>query len=266
VAFQWIAFAIQVMIAISFEVADDLTRGFWTQRGTAEGIRDARNLVSFEVSHGLWVEPAWQQTFLQTRHFLAFSISWIDMAHLMNGVYILGHVFVTLSVACWVYFYRRQYFVLMRNTVMLTNALALVVYETFPVAPPRLTSGLIWDGHDFAFQDTVFGVFSNGRMLSRSLSYNEFSALPSVHIAWAIIAAAAVILLARAWPIKVVASLYPVLMLIAVVVTGNHFILDAAASVPVVLAAALIAVGLSRLPGSDRWPTWVRQYVVGGGG
>src|SRR5437016_1597936 len=136
VATEWVALIIQILIAVSFEVADDLSRGLFSQHGTIQGVRDARNVVSFEASHGIWLEPAWQQFFLQTRHFLAFTVSWIDMAHVMNVVYVGCHVLVTLAVAVWVYFYRRQHFVLLRNTVMLTNALALLVYESFPVAPP----------------------------------------------------------------------------------------------------------------------------------
>lgn len=264
-ATQWIAFAVQVLIAISFEIGDDIGRGLFSQHGTAVGIRDARQIVSFETAHSLWVEPGWQLFFLQTRHFLAFTVSWLDVAHVMNLVYVGCHVLVTLGVGAWVYFFRRKYFVLLRNVIMMTNALALVVYENFPVAPPRLTTGLTWNHHAFTFEDTVFGVWNGGRLVSQQLAYNEFSAMPSVHIAWAMIVAVTVILLARSTVARILAALYPALMLIAVVVTGNHYLLDAAGAVPVVVGASIIAFGVANWPGARAWPEWVRQYVVGNG-
>jgi hypothetical protein len=55
------------------------------------------------------------------------------------------------------------------------------VYENFPVAPPRLTTNLIYDHHAFTFQDTIFGlVGSTGRFGAAPMGYNEFSAMPSV--------------------------------------------------------------------------------------
>lgn len=262
---DWGAFAVQVLIAVSFEVGDDLGRGLFAQHGTAQGIANARDVVSVEVAHGLWVEPGWQMLFLQTWHLFGLTVGWLVIAHLMDYVYVLGHVFVTLGVAVWVFVFRRRYFVVMRNVVMLTNAFALVVYEHFPVAPPRLTTGLSWHGHPYVFQDTVFGVLAGGRMVSQALTYNEFSAMPSVHMAWAAIASATVIWLARPVAVKIVAALYPAAMLVAVVVTGNHFILDVVAALPVVALAAAVSFGVAHFPGSSRWPGWVREHIAGAG-
>src|SRR5579864_5181576 len=157
---QWLAFGAQALLAIAFELGDDIGRGFFSQHGTLQGVQNARNVVSFEASHGFWIEPAWQSFFLHSRHFFAWTITWIDMAHVMNLIYVGCHVVVTLGVALWMYFYRRKYFPIFRNIIMLTNALALIVYENFPVAPPRLTTNLDFDGHPFTFQDTVFGAIS----------------------------------------------------------------------------------------------------------
>src|SRR5947209_5510300 len=119
---QWLAFGVQALIAIAFELGDDLGRGFFSQHGTLQGVQNARSVVSFEASHGFWFEPAWQSFFLHTRHFLAWTITWLDMVHVMNVVYVGCHVVVTLAVALWLYFYRHKYFALFRNVIMLTNA------------------------------------------------------------------------------------------------------------------------------------------------
>src|SRR5579872_2220804 len=139
---EWISFALQVAIAIAFEVGDDVARGLISQHGTIQGVDNARKVVAFEAAHGFWVEPAWQTFFLHTHHLFDLTIQWTTVARVMNGIYVLGHVFVTLGVAIWVYRYRRKYFRFLRNSVICVNGLALVIYENFPVAPPRMTTGL----------------------------------------------------------------------------------------------------------------------------
>lgn len=249
----WIAFFAQVFIAISFEVGDDLGRTLVSQHGTSQGIQNADQVMRFEVQHGLWVEPAWQSFFEHTHHIFIVTITWFEAARFMNGVYLFGHIGVTLGVGAWVYFYRRRFFPLMRNTIIVTNLLALLIYERFPVAPPRLMPPVPFDGHLFTFQDTLYGVLSGGRFVGSNLTYNEFSAMPSVHIAWALVAAGMVIWLARPFAIKVIAMFYPILMLVAVVVTANHFLLDAAAAALVVVTAVSIAVVFECLRGRPPW-------------
>ncbi|MGH2443532.1 MAG: phosphatase PAP2 family protein [Chloroflexota bacterium] len=243
-------------------------RGFFSQHGTALGIRNAQQLVSFEAAHGFWVEPGWQLFFLQTRHIFTVTLTSLDMVHLMNVVYVLGHVFVTLSVALWVYFFRRKYFALLRNSIMLCNAFALVVYETFPVAPPRLTTGLSFNHHAFAFQDTVFGVLTaGGKLVGTGLGYNEFSAMPSVHMAWAMIAGGALVVLARPLAVRALGVAYPLCMLVAVVVTGNHFFLDVAGAIGVVVLAFGVSYAVSYYAahwmGTQSWSPGLRQALFG---
>lgn len=242
------AFTLQVLIAISIEAGDDIGRAFFSQHGTSEGIDHARSVVAFEVAHGLFVEPAWQSFFLQTRHIFALTVGWVAVARIFNGVYVLGHVFFTLGVALWVYVYRRRWFAVLRNVVILVNMFALVIYENFPVAPPRLTTGLFFDHHEFTFRDTLFGIVdSSGRIIGTQSGYNEFSAMPSVHMAWAVVAGAALVILARPLWAKAVGLIYPVCMLIAVVVTGNHYLLDVVGGIIIVVFAYGAALLL------DRW-------------
>jgi membrane-associated phospholipid phosphatase len=251
-----LAFTLQVLIAISIEAGDDIGRGLFSQHGTSEGIDHARSLVTFEVSHGFFVEPAWQTFFLQTRHFFTLTITSEAVERLMNGIYVLGHVGVTLGVALWVYIYRRRWFGLLRNVVILVNLFALAIYENFPVAPPRLTTGLIFDHHPFTFRDTLFGIVNaSGHTIGTQSGYNEFSAMPSVHMAWAVVAGAALVILARPLWAKAIGLIYPVCMLIAVVVTGNHYLLDVVGGMVVVVVAYGVAMLI------DRW--WHNPNRIG---
>jgi hypothetical protein len=89
--------------------------------------------------------------------------------------------------------------------------------------------------------------------------------MPSVHIAWALVVGVSVLLLARPLWLRLVGALYPALMLVAVVVTGNHYLLDAAGAVPVVLAATLVAGGLAWWASTHQMPRLFRLAVIGEG-
>jgi membrane-associated phospholipid phosphatase len=259
---DWAAFLVQALIAVSVEVGDDLSRGFVSQHGTAQGIENARQIVAFEAEHGFWIEPSWQLFFEQTHRIWSFSITWLDVVPIFNGVYVLCHIFVTLLVALWIWMFRRPFFGLLRNIFIATNVFALVLYERFPVAPPRLSGVLTFNHHAFVFQDTVYGLLNgSGKLLGTGVGYNEFSAMPSLHVGWALIIAAAVILLVRPWPVKLLAAAYPVLMTLAVVVTGNHFLLDGIVAAAIVGLAALLCASIERLRGRPVWPAGVTRTV-----
>src|SRR5437588_10744721 len=118
---EWLAFIVQALIAVSVEVGDDLWRGAFSQHGTVQGVENAQRIVAFETAHGFWVEPAWQLFFEHTHRFLGLTITWAEAARFWNGVYVLAHIFVTLAVALWVYFYHRHFFGVLRNIIILTN-------------------------------------------------------------------------------------------------------------------------------------------------
>jgi PAP2 superfamily len=254
---EWIAFALQMLIAISVELGDDIGRGFFSQHGTAQGLANAHQIVNFEAAHGIWVEPAWQTFFQHSHSILALTITWSEAEKLMNGIYVGGHVFVTIGVALWVYVYRRRFFPLLRNTLILANAFALLMYESFPVAPPRIMHNLVYNHHIFNFTDTIYGIVQTGRSLvgTQSAGYNEFSAMPSVHMAWALLAGFAVVFLARPFFAKLFGIIYPLAMLVAVVVTGNHYLLDAAGAVLVLTVAGLTAFSFECWKGRFAWPS-----------
>jgi hypothetical protein len=76
---------------------------------------------------------------------------------------------------------------------------------------------------------------------------DQFSAMPSVHVGWALIVAIAVITASRSrW--RWAAAAYPALTLLVVVLTANHFWLDGVAAALLVLGA----LGLQRAGRSVR--------------
>jgi hypothetical protein len=239
----WLAFTAQALAAVSIQVFNDVSTGYFSHYGSALGIANAHRVVAFEAGHGFWFEPAWQTFFARPHHLLFVTLTWTLVSHAMVYLYVAAHVLVTLAVGLWVWVRHRRWFPLMRNTLFLTNLVALAFYENLPVAPPRLTPGLLYHGRPFTFRDPLYHMLY-GPHIPVTAKFNEFSAIPSMHIGWALIVGLALLLLAGQWAGKLAGAAYPFLVLIVIVVTGNHYILDGIIAAGVVLAAGLLALAI----------------------
>ena len=158
---------------------------------------------------------------------------------LLGIAYMTLHFGATALAMRWVYRERPQAFPLLRTTLIVSTALALVGYMLYPAAPPRL-AGL-------GFADTV--TKQTGLNLSSDLLgtfYNPFAAVPSLHFGYALIVGGALFALAsRRW-VRVLGAAYPAFMLFDIVATGNHFLFDAAAGGAVVVAGWWVARSIVR--------------------
>jgi hypothetical protein len=157
---------------------------------------------------------------------------------------------VSTTFLVWVYLFRNEHWGFIRNMFLVAMGLALVGYAAFPTAPPRLIPG---EG----FTDTIAaftGVAQDEGTVS--LLVNQYAAVPSMHCAFALMIGVPGIIIARRRWAKVLWSLYPLLVLWVVVVTGNHFWLDGAAGAGVAGLAALAARHLARAR-----PTWAWRPV-----
>jgi hypothetical protein len=93
-----------------------------------------------------------------------------------------------------------------------------------PLAPPRMFPHL-------GFVDTAktFGPASYGAGSPYKGFANQFAAMPSLHFGWALVIAWAVLIATRSrW--RYLVLLHPVLTLAAIVLTANHYWLDAFAA------------------------------------
>ena len=75
---------------------------------------------------------------------------------------------------------------------------------------------------------------------------NQFAAMPSLHIAWSVWCTAAVYPRCRRWWTKALAIAYPIITLLCIVITANHFILDAAGGLFILGLGVVIATPLTR--------------------
>jgi len=166
------------------------------------------------------------------------------LTSLLDSAYLTLHLAVTAGVLLWLHQRRPAAFAFVRTTLLLASALALVGFLAYPTAPPRLAG--------IGIADTV----SNGHVdLNKGLVsslYNPYAAVPSMHIGYALIVAASLLLYGRRPLVRALGALYPPFVLLVVVATGNHFFFDAAAGALVAVVAATAAAPLTRRAAPSR--------------
>ena len=121
----------------------------------------------------------------------------------------------------WLYFARRESFPFVRNMFMIAMGLALVGYMVFPTAPPRYLP-------EWGFTDTVSNFVGTHTANTASVLYNPYAAIPSMHVAFALMIGIPGARLTRTRWLRPLWYFYPVLVTVVVVVTANHFWIDAA--------------------------------------
>jgi len=145
--------------------------------------------------------------------------------------YDILHFPVLIAVLIWLYFWHRERYGSLRTTLVLVTGASLVIQLLLPVAPPRLIGGTGLVDTALLYHQSVYG--------SLGLDAAQFSAMPSVHVAWAVIVAAAIITVTRGrW--RWLAVGYPVLTTLVVAVTANHYWLDGAVALGLVLLVLAI--------------------------
>lgn len=194
-------------------------------------LANAEYVIHLERSSGTFFEPGLQQALL--------SHQWlIDLA---NFFYLNCHFVLSSAFLVWLYTKRNENFYFVRNMFLIAMGIALVGYGLFPTAPPRMVPGA-------GFTDTISS-FTHTDQDSSFLSFlvNPYAAVPSMHIAFALMISVPGFVLCRAAAARMWWSAYPMLVLFVIVVTANHFWFDAAAGAAVACMAAVAATQLARL-------------------
>jgi hypothetical protein len=155
-----------------------------------------------------------------------------------------AHFVVTAGVVIWLFRRHPERYQYWRNTLAIVTALALVGFALFPLMPPRLLPF-----NQYGFVDTLarYGgswSFDSGAMNKVS---NQFAAMPSLHIGWSSYCCAAVYPSCKKVWTKVVAFAYPVVTLFCIVVTANHYFLDAAGGLFILALGSQLSRGLTGL-------------------
>jgi len=223
---SWLArrhsFAVELLLLTITYVAYDAARGL-VRGGEPVAVAHARSIANLEGSLGLLHEGDVQRA----------------LAHMPGVMTILGfgyevlHLSVTGGVLLWLYFRHRDAYSRVRTTLLATTCIALVGFTVFPSAPPRLDGIGITDTLALAKETAHSGVLQ--------FLYNPYAAMPSLHMAYAVIAGACLYIWGGHRLVRAIGIAYPIFVAIEVVATGNHFFLDLAAGVAVDACAVALA-------------------------
>jgi hypothetical protein len=196
----------------------------------------------------------------------SWFLSWHLFIRFWNVYYGSLHFIVTVIAFIWMFRRSPDRFPRWRNTLGFATALAIVGFSFFPLMPPRLLSAPPpYGGADlvaqkyhepaaekYPFEDTlekVGGLWSFDSGTMKELS-NQYAAMPSLHMAWSTWSVLVMWpLVKRKWA-RGLLVLYPIATLFCIVVTANHYFLDA--------VGGLVVLGLGYLLG-----TWLDDWYQG---
>jgi hypothetical protein len=164
---------------------------------------------------------------------------------LANCYYAYVHFPITAACLVWMWIWRPEYYVRTRRMLAWLTAAALVVHLLMPLAPPRMLSAMGMVDTGRLFGPAVYGSPAHDTLT------NQYAAMPSLHVGWALAVAIALMSATRTrW--RRLWLLHPVITLLVVVVTGNHYWLDAI--VAAVLLSAVIVIQNSWRPATVAIP------------
>jgi PAP2 superfamily len=196
----------------------------------AESFAHARAIVGFERAIGTFFEPGLQDLLLSEARWL------VDAANLS---YVNMHLFGTTTFLIWLYFARNPAFYFVRNMFMFAMAIALIGYVVFPTAPPRFMP-------EWGFTDTVVAMVGSEPADTANVLYNPYAAIPSMHVAFALMAGLAGARLVRNSVLIGLFRVYPLWVTFVTIATANHFWMDAALGAAAAAIAYYLAVAAAR--------------------
>jgi PAP2 superfamily len=249
---QWVSsfmarrhsFQVEVLLLTLTYVAYDAGRGL-VRGGAPAAIAHARSIAGLERSMGLLHEVDVQRALAHVP----------GLSALFGFGYDVLHLSVTGGVLIWLFFRHRDAYARVRTTLLGATFLALVGFTVYPSAPPRLAGIGVADTLSLARDTAHSGVLQ--------FLYNPYAAMPSLHMAYAVIAGACLYRWGGHRLVRSIGLAYPIFVAVEVVATGNHFFLDVAAGVAVdVCALAIVSRSFAEKTAGDMALGTSRGYAV----
>jgi hypothetical protein len=203
----------------------------------ALAVRNGGSVLDLERALRLDPERALDASLARHRELSQIVVFWYENVHIV----------VTLLVFAWLWWRRSDALGALRATLVAVNLIALAVFWSFPVAPPRMVSSAYVD---LVARTHGLPVWQIG---ATALHSNQLCSMPSLHIAWATWSALGVWALSERRWLRALACAYPFATTYAVMATGNHYLLDAVAGAAMTLAVYFVLGATARRrAGGDR--------------
>lgn len=218
VVYWWL----EILMVLAYYGIYSLVRNH-SNASEAKAFRNAQRLIDWEKSLRIYHEQPLHEWGRGIRPLIIF----------LNYSYGSWHFIVTIGTAIYLYRVWTNDYPRWRNNLGISTGIALIGFYTFPLMPPRLLDGYVQTYlptlHPYGFIDTLakdptFWSFNSGAVAKVS---NQFAAMPSVHAAWALWCACALVPRVKHTWAKVLAAIYPAFTVAIIVLTANHYFLDA---------------------------------------
>jgi len=234
----WREILIIAAVNVVYETVRNLSAG-----KPSKAYSNALLIIDWQRNLGIWHEQAMQQ----------FALGFTPLIVVANYFYGSIYIIATLFTLIFLYSKFPDDYPLFRNTLMIGTLCGLIGFALFPLMPPRLlddtlllqgTNANLW----FGFIDTLveyptFWSFNDPAMKTIS---NQFAAMPSLHCGWAFWTFISLLPRLKSWWSKTLVVLDPVLTVYVVIITANHYVLDAVAGFALFTFAYFVARKFTR--------------------
>jgi hypothetical protein len=137
----------------------------------------------------------------------------------------------------WMFWRHRDRYAWARTMLVVLTGTCLLL-QMIPVAPPRMLPDAGFVDTGLLYGQSIYGPFGSGIA-------DQLSAMPSVHVGWAVLIAFVVLTVSRSrW--RWLVLLDPVLTTLVVVATANHYWLDGIVACLVLAGAVAVASAWER--------------------
>lgn len=269
----------EVLLVLGFYAVYSVVRNMFGSQGNGDDVdvsvafEHARSMIDLEEALGLYFEPDLQQWYL--------DLPAKGLIRIWNILYGTAHFIVTAGALIWLYRADKARYPFWRNTLGAMTAVALIGFASYSLMPPRLLDdpgkfgacqeyapeaaaaapdgAHIVEGCDrYGYVDTlaVHGGWISFDDEKAAEVTNQFAAMPSMHIGWATWSVLVLLpLMRRRWQRGLVYA-YPFITLFTIMVTANHYWIDAVGGLVAFGAGAAIA-----------WPitNWLSKEPTGAG-
>ena len=201
---------------------------YWSRDQFSAAVQNAQHVIRFERSLPVPNEVDLTEV----------SMKWPGFVRFLNQYYVIAHFSGIAIFLVWMYVRRPDAYRVCRRTLIWMTAVGMVLHVVYPLAPPRMFP-------EFGFIDTgrLFGPRAYGNQGLFDGVSNQIAAMPSLHFGWAVLVGWGTVQFAKSkWRWIVIA--HPILTLLAIIVTANHYWLDA--FVALVIFTVCMAVTLWR--------------------
>jgi membrane-associated phospholipid phosphatase len=204
---------------------------------SAEAFHNAREVIGIERGLGLFIEPS-VHAWASAHAVVIDGASWM---------YLNSHFAITTVTLAWIYLRRNERFYFVRNMFMVAMGLALVGYVALPTAPPRFMP-------EWGFTDSV-AAFTGVKADSGSadLLFNPFAAIPSMHVAFALMLGVTMTRMTRRRWAQALWWAYAPVVTLVVIATANHWWIDGFLGAVVAAVSAVAAHGVFARARPDVW-------------